>query len=41
MTTLDNQVLTTPVVGLNLKSGTLQDQLGSQTNLLVFLRHFG
>lgn len=33
--------LDTPVDGLNLRPGTLRDQLGPAPTLLVFLRHFG
>ncbi len=41
MRTIDTTILTTPVTGVNLQPGTLQDQLGHMPNLLVFLRHFG
>jgi hypothetical protein len=34
-------VLDAPVTGVNLMPGTLRDQLGGATTLLVFLRHFG
>lgn len=34
-------VLDAPVAGVNLMPGTLRDQLGDATTLLVFLRHFG
>lgn len=34
------RLLNRPVDGINLKPGTLADQLGEWT-LLVFLRHFG
>lgn len=33
--------LDTPVAGLNLRPGTLRDQLSPAPTLLVFLRHFG
>ena len=35
------EVLETRVAGVNLMPGTLADQLGADTTLLVFLRHFG
>lgn len=41
---IDQSVLDSQVTGLNLKPGTLRDQLyssESQKSLLVFLRHFG
>lgn len=41
MRTIDTTILTTPVTGLNLQAGTLEDQLGNTPTLLVFLRHFG
>lgn len=41
MERVQNAVLDTPVEGINLKIGTLRDQLGSKPSLLVFLRHFG
>lgn len=34
-------LLDTPVAGLNLRAGTLRDQVGGDRTLLVFLRHFG
>lgn len=34
-------VLDEPVAGVSLMPGTLRDQLGDATTLLVFLRHFG
>jgi hypothetical protein len=33
--------LDAPVTGVNLMPGTLRDQIGSESHLLVFLRHFG
>lgn len=33
--------LDTAVAGLNLRPGSLGNQLGDQPTLLVFLRHFG
>jgi hypothetical protein len=39
--TLSDEVLDAPVAGVNLMPGTLRDQLGDATTLLVFLRHFG
>jgi hypothetical protein len=38
---IPERLLEHPVVGLNLAPGTLRRQLGSDTTLLVFLRHFG
>lgn len=38
---IPKSLLDHPVVGLNLAPGTLRGQLGSDLNLLVFLRHFG
>lgn len=34
-------VLDTPVEGVNLRPGTLREQLGDTPTLLIFLRHFG
>ncbi len=34
-------LLDTLVTGVNLRPGTLRDQLGPGRTLLVFLRHFG
>lgn len=31
----------TPVTGLNLRPGTLGEQIGARPTLIVFLRHFG
>lgn len=42
MKQLTDTILNTPVEGVNLRSGTLHDQLNNhQPTLLVFLRHFG
>lgn len=41
MRTIPADALDTAVTGLNLRPGTLRDQLGPQPTLLVFLRHFG
>lgn len=41
MKSINSTILTTPVTGVNLRSGTLADQLGQEATLLVFLRHFG
>ena len=38
---IEMAILSTPVTGLNLRAGTLHDQLGAGPTLLVFLRHFG
>ncbi len=35
------EALATPVTGVGLVPGTLADQFGGETSLLVFLRHFG
>lgn len=35
------EALQAPVNGVNLMPGTLGDQLGTETHLLIFLRHFG
>jgi hypothetical protein len=34
-------VLDRPINGLNLRARTLRGEIGEQTTLLVFLRHFG
>ncbi|MFP4435683.1 MAG: SelL-related redox protein [Chloroflexaceae bacterium] len=39
--TIDRSILDMPVEGVNLRPGTLADQLGPAPTLLVFLRHFG
>ena len=43
MATITNlrDTLDLPVTGLNLRPGTLGDQLGDRPTLLVFLRHAG
>lgn len=42
MKPIDLQILSQPVDGLNLKPGTLGDQIDpTRPTLLVFLRHFG
>ena len=41
MSTIDLRALKTPVAGLNLRPGTLDDQLTAPGTLLVFLRHLG
>lgn len=41
MHTIPLAVLDTAVTGLNLRAGTLRDQLSPQPTLLLFLRHFG
>jgi len=41
MNTIDNVTLHGKVEGVNLLPGTLNEQLGDNTTLLVFLRHFG
>ena len=39
--TIPDAVLDTELTGLNLKAGTLREQLEGGPTLLVFLRHFG
>lgn len=34
-------ILARPIVGIALTGTTLREELGSETRLLVFLRHFG
>lgn len=42
MQTLDYQILSQPVDGVNLKPGALGEQIDpARPTLLVFLRHFG
>ena len=42
MKEIDTQILAQPVDGVNLKPGTLGDQIDPRRpTLLVFLRHFG
>lgn len=38
---IPDDLLDRVVMGVNLSPGTLRDQLGSGTTLIVFLRHFG
>lgn len=38
---LPAEILDAAVEGLNLRPGTLRDQLGAGATLLLFLRHFG
>jgi hypothetical protein len=38
---IPDDVLDAQVTGVNLMPGTLRDQLGAETTLFVFLRHFG
>src|SRR3954469_17789712 len=38
---IPSDILEAPVEGLNLREGTLSDQLGDAPTLIVFLRHFG
>ncbi len=41
MDKIPSELLAAPVRGVNLMPGSLGDQLGTETTLLVFLRHFG
>ena len=41
MNTIAKSILSTTTEGVNLRPGTLRDQLGDGTTLLIFLRHFG
>lgn len=41
MQTIAEAVLNQDVTGVNLRPGTLAEQLGDGPTLLVFLRHFG
>lgn len=41
MNKIERAILNTSVEGVNLRSGTLRDQLDDGPTLLVFLRHFG
>lgn len=41
MKQIPQDILQSPVEGLNLKAGALKDQLSDQPTLLAFLRHFG
>ncbi len=38
---LPQEILKAPISGLNLRADTLGEQLGSEIQLLVFLRHLG
>ena len=38
---IPDSVLDHAVAGLNLRTGSLRDQLGDDLTLLAFLRHFG
>jgi len=38
---IDGVALDTAVEGVNLRPGSLRDQLGAEPTLLYFLRHFG
>jgi hypothetical protein len=39
--TIPSSILQSAVSGLNLRGGTLTDEIGGKPSLLVFLRHFG
>jgi hypothetical protein len=41
MKSIPKEILDTPVTGVNLKPGTLREQVGETPTVLVFLRHFG
>jgi len=41
MERIDGVTLDTVVEGVNLRPGSLRDQLGAEPTLLYFLRHFG
>lgn len=41
MQTIPDNLLNSPVQGVNLRAGSLADQLDQRETLLVFLRHFG
>jgi hypothetical protein len=41
MERIDQAVLDASVEGVNLRTGSLRDQLGVEPTLLYFLRHFG
>ncbi|MEM8532680.1 MAG: hypothetical protein AAGF95_17680 [Chloroflexota bacterium] len=41
MQQMNATILQSPVDGLNLQPGSLQEQLGTTPTLVVFLRHFG
>lgn len=38
---IPNQILETPITGVNLLEATLRQELGETPTVLVFLRHFG
>ena len=38
---IDRATLNAEVEGVNLRPGSLRDQLGAEPTLLYFLRHFG
>ena len=38
---IEDDVLDRPVAGLNLRPGTLRDQLGAEPTVVAFLRHLG
>jgi hypothetical protein len=38
---IPREILDAAVDGVNLRPGTLRDQLGEGAGLLIFLRHFG
>lgn len=38
---IDDALLAAPAAGVNLRAGTLADQLGDGPTLWIFLRHFG
>jgi hypothetical protein len=41
MERIDGATLDSAVEGVNLRPGSLRDQLGAEPTLLYFLRHFG
>lgn len=41
MKSIPNEILDTPVSGVNLRPGTLRQQIDETPTVLVFLRHFG
>ncbi|GIV72649.1 MULTISPECIES: hypothetical protein [Caldilinea] len=41
MKSIPKEILDTPVTGVNLKPGTLREQIDETPTVLVFLRHFG
>ena len=41
MERIDGAILDAEVEGVNLRPGSLRDQLGTAPTLLYFLRHFG